>query len=262
MSQSIYCPTNRYVLLPCVRRVESNAPLAWLKAGWSDFKRGWTYSLSYGVVLGALLLALIYKLSDTPYLDIGLIGGFLLIAPALAAGLYRRSLQLENEAAGMSARTPSIGELWDTHAALFGLMLAVVFAIWIDLSAILTAMIMPRDLAVEQPISLSAWFTLENLPFVVAYFGIGALLALGVFTLGVVTLPMLMDRHTDPVTAAVTSFEAVKANPVVMAWWAAIIVLLTIACMATLFIGFVVAFPVLGHASWHAYRELVEQEKR
>ena len=87
---------------------------------------------------------------------------------------------------------------------------------------------------------------------------LGALLAAFVFSLAVVSVPMIMDRNCDPVTAMTASLRAVAANPGPLALWAVLIVILTLTGFATLLFGLIVLMPMLGHASWHAYRELVE----
>lgn len=258
MSTTVYCPSNKYIDLPCIRRVDYSEPGVWLDAGWNDFRRAWMVSLTYGIVLGALGLGLLYYWADRPYLTMALAGGFLLVAPVIAVGFYQISRRLEWQDRGGIGERPAIGRLFGTNTALFGLLLAVVFAIWIDLAAILTALLTPRELAFGGAFSLFSLFSLDNLGFVLAYFAVGATLAAAVFCLAVVTLPMLMDRRTDLVTALMTSLTVVKSNPGAMAIWAAIIALLILAGMLSLFIGFAIIFPVLGHATWHAYRALVE----
>ena len=94
--------------------------------------------------------------------------------------------------------------------------------------------------------------------FIASYALVGLLLAVAVFAGSVVTLQLMMDRKTDPVTAVVTSVQAVIHNKAVMARWAGLIFVLTAAGIATGYLALVILFPLLGHASWHAYRDLVE----
>jgi uncharacterized membrane protein len=97
------------------------------------------------------------------------------------------------------------------------------------------------------------------LPLLLVYFAVGGIFALTVFVFGVVTAPMLLDRDVDVVTAALTSLRACLANPGATLVWAALIAVLTGLGFATAMIGMAIIFPVLGHASWHAYRDLVQK---
>lgn len=259
MSTSVYCPDYKQINLPCIHRVSLGEPLAWLASGWNDFRCAWPVSMPYGFLLGIMGLALIYYTADRPYLTMALAGGFMLIAPAVAIMFYQVSRRLEWSDSGRIGARPPISRVFNSNIALFGLLLAMIFAIWIDLAAITTALMTPRDLAMPDAFSLLSLFRLDNLAFVMSYFAIGALLAVMVFCTSVITLPMLMDRDIDLVTAITTSMVIVRENPAAMLFWAATITLLVGLGMFSLFIGFAVIFPVLGHASWHAYRGLVAQ---
>lgn len=259
MSTSVYCSSNKHIDLPCIRRVETGAPLAWLAAGWNDFRRAWRMSLPYGIVLAAAAAGLVYYAADQPFLALALASGFLLVTPVIAAGFYQISRRLEWQDGGGIGVPPPIGRLVGTNTALFGLLLVMLLAIWIDLAAISTALLTPRELAMSGSFSLLALFDVDNLAFVAAYFGLGAVVAATVFGIGVITLPMLMDRQTDLATAIATSLLVVKENLAAMALWAALIAVLILAGMLSLFVGFAVLLPVVGHATWHAYRGLVDK---
>ena len=256
MSHSVYCPHGKHVELPCVHRLEGGAVATWLAAGWHDFRRTWPASLAYGAVFGALALAGLYYTAGQRYLSMALAGGYLLLAPVLAAAIYPITRRLEWQDTGQTGTRPSLGNLFNSQAALFGLILVVVFAIWINLAMITTA-----AFAVPEPAEAGALalFGPAYLPFLLTYSAIGTLMALAVFVASAVTLPMLMDRQTDLITAVLTSWVVVKENPAALAAWAAAIALAMLVGMLSLFIGFAVLFPVLCHAGWHAYRELVER---
>lgn len=249
MSVSVYCPHNKHVDLPCLHRVERAAATAWLAAGWRDFRRAWPASLSFGVAFGILGLTLLYYAAGQPDLAMALAGGILLLAPLLAAAFYQISRRLEWLDNGRIGAPPAIGRLFGSQGALFGLLLVTAFAIWVQF-----AMVAAPSTAGE--FSLAALFS----PASLAYAGIGTLVAAVVYVVGVITLPMLMDRQTDLATAMTTSWLVVKENPAAMATWAAIIAAMLVVGMLSLFIGFAVALPVVGHANWHAYRELVERD--
>ncbi len=244
--------------LPDIRRVEPAHVLLWLRQGWQDMRDNLVASLAYGVVfalVGALILA---STMDRPYLFTAAISGFFLIGPLAAAGLYEISRRHDTgEATGFFA---SLGGLRG-HAdqlAFFGAFLAFALIAWERLSAILFALFHDGSVSGVGGFASEVLLSTAYLDFVAIYVLIGGAVAALVFSLSVVAIPMLMDRDSDIVTATMTSMRAVAANQKAMALWAAIIVGLVAIGFATLMIGMVVVLPLLGHASWHAYRDLVE----
>lgn len=247
------------VALPGIRRVTVDRPLTWLRAGVLDFRRGWPLSLTYGLVIAALGWIMVDWAWNRLHLAMALTTGFLLVAPFLAIVFYDISHRLAMHHPVPDLLRP-IGTLRRnaTNIGLFAVMLAFLMSSWERLSAVLVALFLKNDLVTTQSFSLGLIFGAEHLGFIVAYFAFGALFALAVFALSVVTLPMLIHRKTDIVTAMLTSLRTVRDNPLPMLVWASLIVGLTIVGYLTWFVGLVVIFPVLGHATWHAYRDLVE----
>ncbi|PKO35044.1 MAG: hypothetical protein CVU34_01655 [Betaproteobacteria bacterium HGW-Betaproteobacteria-7] len=242
--------------LPAVRSVSADRPLAWLKAGWRDLKANPLPSLAYGLLFALGGDLIILAVLDHPHLLTVAISGFFLLAPLLAAGLYELS-----RANGAGQRLLFIDSLRcfrrnGQSLALFGLLLALMAIIWERFSAIAFALI-GGDMvgsAVLSDIILGG----EHLGFIAIWFASGAIMAMVVFALAVVSVPMMLDRDADVATAILSSLRAVAHNPWPLLLWAAIIVALTLIGFATLLFGLVVLMPILGHASWHAYRDLVE----
>jgi uncharacterized membrane protein len=143
---------------------------------------------------------------------------------------------------------------------LFAVMLLFVLISWERLTAILVALFHAGTgiSGLSDLVSIDA--VQQHTDFVLAYLAFGAVLALLMFSVSVVSLPMLLHRKVDFATALVTSFMATRLNFPVMLLWAVLIGALVAIGMATNFIAMVVIFPWLGHASWHAYRELIERE--
>jgi uncharacterized membrane protein len=137
-------------------------------------------------------------------------------------------------------------------------MLAFMLSVWERLSALLVGLFLKDDLVANGYFSLGLLFNADHLGFVIAYLVLGAILAGLVFCLAAVSLPMMMDRPVDMVTAVITSLWTVLHNPLPMLVWAGLIVALTLIGMLTAFVGLALLFPLLGHATWHAYRDLVE----
>ncbi|MES9974900.1 MAG: DUF2189 domain-containing protein [Candidatus Thiodiazotropha sp.] len=249
-----YAETHRSEKTPEIRTLSVTAPYEWLRIGWKDFRQATLPSLTLGllfVVAGYVLVSASWNL---PLLTITFVTGFLLVAPALALGFYEMSRRIHE---GKSVGFNSLIYSWKNHGwsvLLFGLVLGVVMVAWGRLTGLLVALSLP----VIGPFSdLLSWQALTDPGFIVLYMVVGFVLAAVVFSLSVVSIPMLIDRKVDVVTAAMTSLRAVAKNPGVMFRWAFIIALLTILGMFTVFIGLLIIMPLLGHASWHAYKQTV-----
>jgi uncharacterized membrane protein len=252
MSTSTVCPASKHMLLPCLNQVAWHQSLTWLRSGWEDFKARWSHSLAYGTVFALLGYALVHVGWSRHYLVMTLTTGFLLVAPFLAVVFY--DLSRRREQPGTVAFTSIRENL--SSIGLFAVLLAFSLSVWERISAILVGLHLGSG---RVPDASLVWlFSPDNLDFVIAFTIVGAILAAIIFAISVVSLPMLMDRRVDIVTAVVTSLWVVRENPLAMLVWAATIALLTAIGIATSFIGLAVIFPVLGHATWHAYRELVQ----
>lgn len=244
--------------LPVIRRLPASRIVAWLAAGWRDFKANPIPSLAYGLLFGIggdlILLASLGK----AHLFMVAVSGFFLVAPLLAAGLYELSRQHAKGVHPTFIESLRAFRSNGQSIALFGLVLALITVIWERTSAIAFALlgnVAASDVGhfVSQVIASG-----EHTGFVIAWFALGGMLALLTFALSVVAVPLLLDRDSDFVTAMLTSLHAFAANTGMLLLWAATIVALTVLGFATLLFGLVIIMPILGHASWHAYRDLVE----
>ena len=243
---------------PNVRRIGFGAPLKWLRRGWQDLWRQPAASLFYGLVIavsGAVILGITARL---PYLFAATITGFLLVAPTLLAGLYELSRRY---LAGEPASLRDSMRAWKRNPSAlagFGLISILAGTAWQVASVVIVALfykgsaMRPLDMIVEVLINPQ-----HTLMFFI-YVGAGGVLAALVFVLSVVSMPMLIDRRCDLLCALTTSVNTVAANPLPLAFWAFIIMLLTGLGFATALVGLVVVMPWLGHASFHAYKDLVE----
>jgi uncharacterized membrane protein len=247
--------------VPRIRQVSREAPWEWLAAGWRDLWRTPAVGLGYGLVVavaGALLSLGLFYLGSLP-LVLPLAAGFMLLGPMLAVGLYETSRRLETGesiqlGAALTVRTAAPGQL-----AFMGVVLMLFLLVWARIATLLFALFF--GLTAYPP--LSEWvalliFTGEGLTFLVVGSAAGGLLAVAVFAISAISVPMLMVREVDAVTAILTSLRAVRENPVPMLLWAWLIALLIGFGMATFYIGLIVTFPLVGHATWHAYRALLD----
>ncbi len=244
--------------MPVVKAIDAGAPLRWLGKGWRDLWQAPVASLGYGVVFAAIGALLVSFAWGRSHLALALVSGFVVVAPFLAINLYAMSRQIER-----TGRADPIEALqaWRANAgsiALFGLLLVLGLIGWERISAILFALFYGGSVPDLKNFVWDVLFSGRYNELLIAYFGIGAIVAAVAFAVSVVSLPMLLDRDVDAATAVITSVSAVRKNLGPMVLWAALLAGLTAIGIATWMVGLVVIFPWLGHASWHAYREIVE----
>lgn len=247
---------------PKIRSVEIDRPWVWLEAGWRDFVRAPTVSIAYGgffTVVGYLLTYGLYA-ADMLSLSMPLAAGFTLVGPLAAVGLYEVSRRLEQgNPVSLRIALRDIASHIGTVSAM-GLVLLMFLLAWIRIALLIFAIFFGERPTNLQDFVGTVFFAPGSLPFVVTGVVIGAILAAVVFTISVVSLPMLLDRNIGVPLAIATSFAAVAKNIRAMALWAALIVVFTAAGLATLYVGLVVCLPLIGYASWHAYRDVVLPE--
>jgi len=230
----------------------------WLALGVRDFRRAPWVGLFYGgcfVVMGWALLAVF---RHAPVYVLALSAGFLLMGPFMCMGLYRVSQQLER---GDEPHFVDSLLAWKTRTgtlAIFGFALLVLEMLWGRAALVVFAV--SFDGMPDFKGSLLKVIALENIGFVVAYLGVGALFAGLIYAVSVVSIPMILDRKTDAITAALTSLRLVFTQTPVLLCWGAAITLLVVLALLPWFLGLLVIGPVLGHASWHAYRAAVGGE--
>lgn len=250
-------PHSPHIALPVINRVTADEPFIWLRKGWDDLRANWASSLTLGAVFASLGYMLVNFAWSRPHLVMALTVGFLFVAPFLAVGFYDLSRRRESaepiEAfAGVRGNGPSIG--------MYAVFLAFALSAWERLSAIMVGLFLRSDLEASSAFSLNLLFSPEHLGFVIPYMIAAGIYAAVIFAASVVTLPLLIDRQVDVVTALMTSLLVVRENPLPMLAWALIIGVSTLIGQLLWFVPLAVIFPLLGHATWHAYRDLVERE--
>ncbi|MBL8342042.1 MAG: DUF2189 domain-containing protein [Rubrivivax sp.] len=230
-------------------------PFLWLCQGWADFRRAPAIGLFYGGCFTVMGWALMKVYEQAPAYLLALSAGFLLVAPFLCLGIYHVSRELQ------AGRRPDFGAslmAWESRMGqlgIFAFVLLVLEMLWARSTLVIFAVTF--DGMPDFKGSISALFNPENMTFIVAWAVVGAIFATLIFSVSVVSMPMLLDRPTDAITAALTSLRLVLTRTPVMFFWGALIAAITFTAMVPWFTGLVVVAPVIGHASWHAYRAAV-----
>ena len=241
------------------RLVTEEHPWRWLSAGWRDLRRAPEVSLAYGAVISVASFALTagLYLTDLLYLLLPLAAGFMFLGPIVAVGLYEVSRRLE---AGRPVTFAGAIMAWRVNfsqIAGMGLVLMLFMLVWIRLATLIFALFFTGTPASWEAFINIVFFSLDGIPFLIVGTIVGGVLAALAFAISAVAIPVLLDRDVGVVTAIALSAEAVSRNWRVMIGWAGLIVLFTAGGLATAYLGLIVTLPLIGHASWHAYRDLI-----
>jgi uncharacterized membrane protein len=254
--------------LPLVRTVSVSQPFDWLARGWRDMLRvGWV-SLAHGLVLASIGAAIVAVAHDRFWLLAGALSGFMVVAPVLATSLYALSRALERgepATLGVVAKTwlnwqQSHFSKWDHDywcMLQFGALLALAATGWVLTSAALITLFAP--VPIHTPLDFVRHVVMHKQGGLFElWLALGGVLAAPIFASSVVTMPLLLDRRLTLMQAVLTSWQAVLSNPLPLGLWATLIATLTLLGLGSLLLGLVPLLPLLGHASWHAYRDLID----
>ncbi|MCS6947293.1 MAG: DUF2189 domain-containing protein [Steroidobacteraceae bacterium] len=234
---------------PC-RRLHWRAPLGWLGLGWQDLRRAPLPSLSYGVaifVVSAVVSGVAWRYGSG-WMLLVMLSSFVFVAPVLALGLYAISAALQR-GERPSLRTALLderGRLGD--ALVYSLVLLVICLVWMRAGT--GVQIFYPQSGTPTRMQLIGFFAIGS--------AVGSIFALIAFAASAFSLPMLLDRRVDGITAVVTSINAVLRNTRAMLLWIALIVAAVGIGFATALVGLVVTMPLIGHATWHAYQETID----
>ena len=242
-----------------VRPVRSDNVWRWLSAGWADLWRRPAISLGYGLFVALLsyaVLACLYFF-DAVYLFLPLAAGFMFGGPVIAVGLYEMSRRYNDDAA---FRLPDVlGAV--RHAPLqlayMGLALLLFALLWIRIATLLFALFFGSATPPLATLFESLFLSVQGAAFLAVGTAIGAVLAFAAYAISAVSIPLIVDREVDAMTATIASLASVRDNFIPMMLWAWLIAIFTAFGIATLFLGLILFFPLMGHASWHCYRDVL-----
>jgi uncharacterized membrane protein len=243
-----------------IKKITFGSPFVWLKRGTEDFLATRFRGALYGLVFACMGLGLVFVYETRWQLTMGLTAGFFLLGPFVCAGLYELSRQREhghitNLFDSMVCWKRNIGSI-----AFFAVILTFCMIVWARVSVVIFALFSHTDFPTLQGM-LRQIISPDNLEFLAIWTVAGFVFASLVFAISVVAVPLMLDRRADTMSAIFTSVRALWANIVPLYLWAALIVLLIGIGLALSYIGLMLTAPVIGHATWHAYRDLVAESK-
>lgn len=239
-----------------IRHVPALQAVEWLRRGWDDLRHFGLSSLGYGAMIAILGAVLLMLFSTHAYLIAAAVTGYLLVGPIMTTELCELSRRREELARSDAESAQPMPR--DTNALLrFGAILGSIALLWF----IASATMLQTALHTSTPsLGVALWGSFTDAvtrPELLGYIVSGAILAGVVFTLSVVAVPLIIDRHASATDAMWISAKVAFANIPAMLVWAALIVGVTALGFVTLLLGMIVVAPLLGHATWHAYRDLV-----
>ncbi len=258
METTAYTGSTRWHEL-VVNKISFAEPFEWLSKGWKDMREAGRYSLTYAAVIvlisGLMTLGLV--VTDNLFLLTFLVAGFFLVAPAIGIGLYQMSAHLER---GEPLKTCNALEAWKRNQGQISMVTGgffIIMQLWIAVNFVLFALLYAGISPPLENFFSKLFLSEEGRMFAIASVSVGFFFAWCAYAISVVTVPMLFDRKVDGFTAIRISIKAVLQNMPAMMLWAFLIVLIVGLGLITFYIGLLVALPLIGHGTWHAYRSLV-----
>jgi uncharacterized membrane protein len=227
-------------------------PFRWLAAGWHDFAHAPLIGLFYGACFVAMGWGLLGVFKFAAAYTLALSAGFLLLGPFLCLGLYQASRAM---AQGEPPRLLDTMMAWrgkGSAMATFGFILLIIEMLWGRSAMIVFAV--SFDGVPDFNGTLSQLLSPDYLPFVVTYLTVGAIFAGLIYSISAISIPMILDQSTDAITAGLTSLRLVLTQTGVMLLWGVLLSTIVFLAMVPGFMGLLIAGPVVGHASWHAYK--------
>ncbi len=232
-------------------------PLRWLARGSKDVLVHPWIGIFYGLAFWTMALVLGAVFKSKPEYTMSIASGCLLVGPFLAMGLYDVS---RRNAAGLDADFGASLICWDQHIPSMGMLVLVLIVLellWGRASLVVFAVFFNTGMPSTASV-VGAVFNPENWEFLLAYLVVGGAFAAIVFSLSVVSIPMILDRDVDAISASIASLEVVFHNTGIMVFWGFLLSLLVIlAFLVPWGAGIIVVGPLLGHASWHAYQSAI-----
>lgn len=243
-----------------IATIGPDAPWRWLDLAWKQMWQAPKITLFYGIIFASISAGLFSLLINKGMLPLflPLIGGFLLLGPLFAVGLYETARRLSNNEPVALRDVCRVKPGALSQIGFIGVVLMLAFLVWIQIAMLLFAVFVGLHASIPPAdIFFAELFTTANgLALLISGTFAGGMIAFTIFTLSALSVPLALDREIDAVTAMITSYDAVKKNSGPLLLWGWLIALLIVFGIATAFVGLVITFPLVGLATWHGYKEL------
>jgi uncharacterized membrane protein len=252
-----YVPPPSEAPLKKIVKLPWGAPFHWLALGLRDLMAARGIGLFYGAAFWLMAVVLGAVFRSKPEYAMSIASGCLLVGPFLAMGLYEVSRRRE---LGISPELATSLTCWDAHIRSMGMLVLVLIVLellWGRASLVVFAVFFNTGMPSATGV-IDAVFNPENWEFLAVYLLVGSAFAGLVFSLSVISIPMILDRDADAISAAIASMEVVVDNTAVMILWGGLITLLVCLALWPWGLGLLIVGPWLGHASWHAYRGTIQ----
>ncbi|WP_416547084.1 DUF2189 domain-containing protein [Limnohabitans sp. DCL3] len=260
-------PPRAELYLPPILPLLKDQPMHWLALGFKDLARSPLLSMMHGLILALWGGLITWLAHDRFWLLAGSLSGFMVIAPVLATSLYAMSRAMER---GEKVDLQLLINTWlqwqmrlrheaDSYWSLirFGLLLGLAATGWVITSAALITLLAPTPILTPIDFMRHVVLAKEGYLFEI-WLGLGAMMAVPIFASSVISMPLLLDRRVTVLQAVLTSWKAVLTHPFQMSLWAFLIMGFCLLGIGSLFMGLILVIPMLGHGSWHAYRQMVD----
>ena len=239
------------------QQIPLSSPLRWLARGWRDLNETRFLGMLYGGIFVLMGLSVHWMYSTLWQMTMGLTAGFFLMGPFICCGVYELSRQREE---GTPPDLTASLLAWRRNVksiAFFAAILTFLMIVWARVSVVIFALLSPHEMPTVAGV-IERILSLGNLDFILVWAAVGSVLASLAFALSVVSVPFMLDRPCDTMEAIFRSVHALWRNPMVMLLWAFLIVLLIGTSLAFFLPLLAITAPLIGHATWHAYKDLLE----
>ena len=245
------------------RSIAPSAAFEWLAMGWRDFKNQPGLSLAYGAMVFLVSEAIVFGLFwfGMDYILFPAFAGFMVVGPLIAIGLYEKSRRLMAKEKITLSRMIFVKPASNGQVLFIGVLLCLLMLVWVRAAVIIYALFFGvTPFPGLNHVAEMLFTTPTGWAMLIVGTAVGGLFAAFAFAIGAVSIPMLLDRRVDALTAMGRSLALVWHNLPVMVMWGVIVSALFLACLLTGLLGLIVVYPLLGHGTWHAYRALWREQ--
>ena len=249
--------TDNPVVVNIKTSLPESVPVEWLKRGWNDLVATRFRAVFYGAVFALMGLLTVIVYQNKWQLTMGLVSGYFLMGPFICTGIYGLSQQLDKGQTISLRRSLTCWRANTGSIAFFAVILTFLMVVWARVSVILFALSHSHSFDSLGSV-FGQLFTFQHPQFVLLWSSVGFVFASLAFAIGMISVPLMLDRNIDTVTAMFSSVKALGSYPKPLYYWAILVVVIIGCSMLMGFWPLLITAPVIGHATWHVYKDLVD----